>query len=292
MGELTRQDKKSENKLLAVFKEVYQIWISERPVMFAAAMAYYALFSVVPLIYITLFFANLVFKKFSIGDQLYTLASDFFSEEVVIYFQEGIANLAETTTGGTTLGSAIGIIAILFSASFIFFQIQQTLNIIFQVPPRPRDATREMIRNRILAFAMLFGVVLIVILALAINLTISFAASLIQLNFLISLLSFSFLAGLGTLTIALMFKMLSNADIAWKHIWPGAAAAAVIISLLIQLIGIFLSSTRFTSALEAAGTVSVLLITYYFLGQIFILGAVLTRVLAARGGETISPRHK
>ena len=292
MSKLTQQDKKTENGLMGIFKEVYQIWVSERPVMFAAAMAYYALFSVVPLIYIILFFANLVLEKFSIGDQLYILASDFFGEEVVIYFQEGIANLAETTTGGTILGSAIGIIAILFSASFIFFQIQQTLNFIFQVPPPPRDATREMIRNRILAFAMLFGIVLIVILALAINLTISFVASYIQLNFLISLLSFSFLAGLGTLTIALMFKILSNADIAWKHIWPGAAAAAVIVSLLIQLIGIFLSSTRFTSALEAAGAVSVLLITYYFLGQIFILGAVLTRVLAARGGETINPRHK
>jgi len=292
MSELTQQDKKTENGLMGVFKEVYQIWVSERPVMFAAAMAYYALFSVVPLIYTTIFFANLVFEKFSIGDQLYALASDSFSEEVVIYFQDGIANLAETTTGGTILGSTIGIIAILFSASFIFFQIQQTLNIIFQVPPPPRDATREMIRNRILAFAMLFGIVLIVILALAINLSISFAASYIQLNFLISLLSFSFLAGLGTLTIALMFKILSNADIAWKHIWPGAAVAAVIISLLIQLIGIFLSSTRLTSALEAAGTVSVLLITYYFLGQIFILGAVLTRVLAAKGGEAIVPRHK
>lgn len=291
MGKLTQQDKKSKNKLLAVFKEVYQIWVSERPATFAAAMAYYALFSVVPLIYIILFFANLVLEKLSIGNQLYTLASDFFGEEVVIYFQERIANLAETTTGGTILGSAIGIITILFSASFIFFQIQHTLNFIFHVPPPPRDATREMIRNRILAFAMLLGIVLIVILALAINLSISFVASYIQLNFLISLLSFSFLAGLGTLTIALMFKILSNADIAWKHIWPGAAAVAVIVSLLFQLIGIFLSSTRFTSALEAAGAVSILLITYYFLGQIFVLGAVLTRVLAAKGGKTITPRH-
>ncbi len=93
------------------------------------------------------------------------------------------------------------------------------------------------------------------------------------------------------LTIGLIFKYLSNTDIAWKHIWAGAATSALITSLLVQFIGIFLGLSKAGSAFEAAGEVTVLLITFYFLGQIFVLGAVLTRVLASQEAEADNPAN-
>jgi membrane protein len=291
MGELTQGKKKTKKRLMDTLKEVYQIWIKERPVQYAAAMAYYAIFSIVPIFYITFLIANKFFEAYSIADQFYTLASEYFGEEVIIYLQEGIAALTETTSGGNTLVSLIGMISIIFSASLIFSQIHYILNKIFQVPPRTREMTGQMIRSRLLTFVILLGVVLVLIMALVINLVISIVASRIQMNFLITVLSFAVLAGLGMLTIALMFKYLSNTDIAWKHIWAGAATAAVLISLLVQLIGIYLGLSKAGSVFQTAGEVTTLLITFYFLGQIFVLGAVFTRVLAAQEAEANNPTN-
>jgi membrane protein len=291
MNKHSHGDKKKDNGLLETLKKVYQIWVKERPVQYAAAMAYYAIFSIVPIIYITLLIANMFFEELSISEQFYAIASEYFGEELVIYLQEGIASLAETADSGTILTSVIGMVSIIFSASLIFSQIHYILNKIFQVPSQPRDMTKQMIRSRLLTFAILLGVVLVLIFALILNLGISFLASYIQMNYLISFLSFILMAGLWMLTIGLIFKYLSNTDIAWKHIWAGAATSALITSLLVQFIGIFLGLSKAGSAFEAAGEVTVLLITFYFLGQIFVLGAVLTRVLASQEAEADNPAN-
>ncbi len=136
MNKLSHGDKKKDNGLLETLKKVYQIWVKERPVQYAAAMAYYAIFSIVPIIYITLLIANMFFEELSISEQFYAIASEYFGEELVIYLQEGIASLAETADSGTILTSVIGMVSIIFSASLIFSQIHYILNKIFQVPRR------------------------------------------------------------------------------------------------------------------------------------------------------------
>ena len=84
--------------------------------------------------------------------------------------------------------------------------------------------------------------------------------------------------------------MLSNAEVAWRLAWVGAVVAALLLTLGLSLVKLYLSATRFTSALEAAGAVAVLLMAFYYLGQIFVLGAVVIRVMASMSGSRIVPR--
>jgi membrane protein len=262
-------------------KQVYDIWIKERPAQYAAALAYYAVFAVIPVIYVVFSLADLIVSRFSISDWFYGEANALLGEEVASYLQEGVDSLAATTTGGGTLTTMVGVIALLFSASLIFYQLQHTLNTILRIPPPSRDATRAMIRSRLLAFVMLFGVVLIFILASVVNLIISFITSFVNLPFVVGLLSFLSLAGMATLSFAAIYKLLPNSHISWRNIWLGACGAGVAIAVLISVLGIYLRASRLSSALEAASAMAVLLIFFYVLGQIFALGAILVRVHAA-----------
>jgi len=266
-----------------LLKEVYDIWIKERPAQYAAALAYYGVFTVIPVIYIAFWLADLLVRRFSISDWFYTEAYDLLGDEVASYLQEGVNSLAASTTGGSTLTTIIGVVALLFSASLIFYQLQHTLK---------RGATRAMIRSRLLAFVMLLGVVLIFILAAAINLVISIIASFVNLSFLVGILSFLALAGLATLSFASIYKLLANALIAWRDIWFGAGVAGLAVAIVVSFLGLYLSASRVSSALEAASAMAVLLIFFYVLGQIFAIGAILVRVYAAMFGSGIVPRSE
>ena len=287
------EDKTKNNpKWLTIAKEAYQIWITERPAQFAASIAYYAIFSFVPVIYVIFVLAEFIFSKLSISDRFYTELSNLMGTQVALYLHEGVANLANSSSGGTLLASFISFIAILLSTSVIFLQIQHTLNTIWLVPPRPKGSTIALVRNRLIALLMLLGIFLFFILGAIANLLVSFIASQIQLKFIVSILSFVMLVALGMLSFALFYKLLPRAYVAWKHIWPAAGVAALLVALIVQLIGGFVSTSKFSSAIEAAGTMTVMLIAFYLLGQIFVLGAVLIRVHAAIDGESVIPLEK
>ena len=93
------------------------------------------------------------------------------------------------------------------------------------------------------------------------------------------------------LALALIYKFLPNVEIAWRDVWVGSAVTAALIIVAIQLFGFLLSANRFETALQAAGSVALFLISFYFLGTIFVFGAVFTRVYATLFGSHIGPRN-
>ncbi len=282
----------NKDKWVALLKEVYNIWIAERPAQFAAALAYYAVFSFVPVVYIIFTITDLVVARLSVADWFYTRIADLLGEEIALYVQNGVASLAERTTSGTSLLSAIGFVALFFSASLIFFQVQHVLNTLWKVPPPARGTTRAMVRNRLLASLMVFGVVLLCILSVVLSLVIPIINAYIRLDLPVPLFSYLILVLLSTLSLALIYKLLPNASVAWRDVWLGAAVAALMVMVVIFLVGSYLGASKFSSAMEAAGGMAVLLMGFYTLGQIFVFGAVLTRVYAATFGKGIAPRQE
>jgi membrane protein len=276
---------------LKFFSEVYRIWIAEKPTQYAAALAYYAIFSFVPVIYLAFTLADIIFAKISVSSWFYNEITIILGENIAADIQNGVASLASKSSGDTTLTSIIGIGALFFSASLIFAQLQHALNSIWQVPPPSRGATNMAIRNRLFSFVMLIGVMLIFILAAVINFIISIITGYIQLDIVVSLISFISLAGLAILSFFFIYKYLPNAEIAWKDILLGASVAGLLVSVIIHLLGSFLGVSRFSSAIEAAGVMAVLLMGFYLLGQIFVFGAVLIRVHAVFFGSGILPRQ-
>jgi membrane protein len=280
-----------ESKLVAFGKEIYGIWISERPTQFAAALAYYAIFSFVPVIYIAFTITELVIERLSVEQQFYAQVANVLGAEIAQALQEAVASLAQRTAGDTTLTTVIGFVALAFTASLAFFQLQHALNTIWKVPPPSRGQTRSYILNRLLALAMVLGVALLLIVAAVANLLVSLVNAQVQWGGFVSTANFFGLAGLAALSFALIYKVLPNAKVAWRHVWVGAGVAALLLTVGVSLVKLYLSASRFSSALEAAGAAAVFLMAFYYLGQIFVLGAVVIRVLASMSGSKIVPRE-
>ena len=257
------QRKFSENKLVLFLKEIYGIWISERPTQFAAALAYYSIFSLVPVIYITFTITELVIERLSVAETFYTRIANLLGAEIAQALQEAVTGLAEKTAGDTTLTTIIGFVALVFTASMTFVQLQRTLNTIWKVPPPSRGQNRAYVLNRLLAFAMVLGVALLFIVAAAANTLISLVNSQVQWGGFVSITNFFGLAALAALTFALLYKVLPNAKVAWRHVWVGAGLAALLLTAGLSLVKLYLSASRFSSALEAAGAAAVFLMAFY-----------------------------
>jgi membrane protein len=288
----TLRNEPAERGLGPFIKEIYRIWLTERPTQFAAALAYYAIFSFVPVIYIAITVANLFLGRLVRTEDVYAQVTNLLGEELASALQDAVISLGERTTSGTTLTSLIAFLVLAFTASLIFFQLQHVLNTLWQVPPPKRGETENYIRNRLLAFAMVLGVVLFMIVLVIVSAAISVIDAFVNLNFPISVGSIVALGALVALAIALIFKFLPNAWVAWRDVWPGAVVAAVLIMAGVQLLSWYLGSSRFTSALEAAGAVAIFLMAFYYMGQIFVIGALFVRVYAAMYGSGIVPRGK
>ncbi len=285
------QSKHSESKPVVFLKEIYGIWINERPSQFAAALAYYAIFSFVPVIYIAFTITERVVTRLSVSEPFYNQVTNLLGVEIAQALQEAVASLAEKTTGGSTLTTVIGFVALAFTASMAFFQLQHTLNTILQVPPPSRGQTRAYVLNRLLAFAMVLGVALLFIVAAVVNRLVSLVDAQIQLGWFVTAANFLGLAGLAVLTFALIYKVLPNAKVAWRDVLVGAGVAALLLTAGVSLVKLVLGANRFGSALEAAGAAAVFLMAFYYLGQIFVLGAVVIRVIASMSGSKIVPRE-
>jgi len=284
------QPKSSENKLAVFLKEMYGIWISERPTQFAAALAYYAIFSFVPLIYISLALTEIVISRLSVEEQFYTRISEVISAEAAQALQEAVSSLAERTAGDGTLTTVIGFIALAFTASLAFFQLQHTLNTIWKVPPPKRGQTRAYMLNRLLAFSMVLGVALLLIVAAVANILVSVITTHVEWAAVVPTANFLTTTGLAALALVLIYKVLSNAEVRWRQAWVGAVIAAILSVVGLYFVKLYLSTGRVTSALEAAGAAAVLLMAFYYLGQTFVIGAVIIRVLAKMSGSELVPR--
>ncbi len=286
----TPQNDPAERGLGPFAKEIYRIWISERPTQFAAALAYYAIFSFVPVIYIAIPVINLFLGRFLETEDIRARIASLLGPELSSALQDALFSLGERTTSGTTLASVISFIVLAFTASLIFFQLQHALNSLWQVPPPKRGETENYVRNRLLAFAMVLGVVLFMIVVVVVSAAISIVGSFVNLGIVISLGNIVALTALVALAIALIFKFLPNAWVAWRDVWLGAVVAAVLIMVGVQLLSWYLGASRVTSALEAAGAVAIFLMAFYYMGQIFVVGALFVRVYASMFGSGILPR--
>ena len=285
------QSKPTQVGLVALAKEIYRIWITERPAQFAAALAYYSLFSFVPVIYVAYTLADLLLGRLSTADLFYTEVSSLFGEEVAQSLQEAVMALIERTAGGTILTSLIGFVVLVFAASMVFFQLQHALNTIWQVPPPSRDETRAYVKNRLLALVMVLGVGLLVMAATVVGIVVSFVTSRLGLGGPLPVFSLFAFTGLVALAFALVFKLLPNAKVAWRDVWMGAAVTASLVTIGIYVVQLYLSASRLNSALDAAGSAAVFLMGFYLFGQIVVFGAVFTRVYASMFGSKILPER-
>jgi membrane protein len=279
---------KGKPKIVKDFvQEVISAWGASRGSRMSAALAYYAMFTLAPIIFIAITVASLFIDELIAADEFFTQLETTVGEETAEFLQEVVVNVSQRTNSGTTLTSLIGFVALFYAASGLFTGLRDMLNTIWSAPPHPKGGIIATIENRVLAFLLVIGVGLLLTLGTFFNFVLSLLTQYIDLPGKMPIPDFVLVAGLATVSFAVLYKILPNVHVGWRDVWLGALLAALAFDLAAWLLGFYLARSNPGSAFAAAGAMAVLLITINYFAQIFLFGAAFTRVYAYRFGSKV-----
>lgn len=279
-----------------LLKLTYQGWTEDKASRLAAALAYYTVFSLAPMLVIAIAVAGLIWQRDAvqaavmnqIGGLVGAQGAEFVSELL-----EGASNPAQGV-----VATIIGIITLLFGALGVFNALHEALNTIWDVKEEETkglwNSIKKVVFNRFLSFTMVLGIGFMLLVSLVISAAISavgtWVGGLLPFHELIlQIINLVISIGVITVFFALIFKVLPDAEVAWRDVWIGAFFTAVLFSIGRTLIGLYLGSSAVASSFGAAGSLVVLLLWIYYSAQILFFGAEFTQVYANQFGSRIVP---
>ena len=258
-------------------KNLYHIWITERPKQLAAALAYFGMFSLAPMIYIALAVAGLFIDAASLLDRILDRLEMTLGTEVAALVRNLVKVLDQPSEAGSALLSVVSFFVLLFAASSFFFQLQFALNRIWRVPPPERGQTRAFIAQRLFSFLVVIVAGLVLVALAIVNLIGTWLGSMLNVGLFDGHFAIPAFVLVATLAFALLYKILPDVDMSWRSVWLGAGIASLLVTLGSVLVVWMLASGRIDSGLAAAGAFVVVLLLFYFIAQIFLFGAIVSR---------------
>jgi membrane protein len=283
-------------KLKSIWKFLNDIvtqWLEDDPFQLAAALSYYTLFSMAPLLIIAISVAGLVFGREAATDQVVHTIQGFVGLDGAKAVQDMIQNASNRPKTGI-ISTVIGLVVLLFGAGGVVGQLQTSLNKIWGVTAKTGGGVWGMIRERFVSFGMVLGVGFLLLVSLVIT---AFLSGLTQLvgslvggaaviaHVVDIVVSFGFV----TVLFALIYKFLPDVEIHWRDVLIGAALTSFLFTVGKFAIGLYLGTSGVTSAFGAAGALITVLLWVYYSSLIFFLGAEFTQVYASRLGAGVVP---
>ena len=271
----------------SILRETIAAWSAHEAPQLGAALAFYSILSLAPLLILVLAMVGLAFGQSGAQSQIIGQIESMIGKDGGDAVRAIIEHAHRPAAGA--VASVIGIITLLFGASGVFGELHGALNNMWDVKPRSGGAIWEKIREKIFSFGMVLagGFLLLVSLVLSAALSAlgTFFSTLLPLpEFVLSGINFIVsLSGVAVL-FALIFKYVPETEIDWNEVWPGAVATAFAFTVGKQLIGLYLGEAAVGSAYGAAGSLVVVVVWVYYSAMIFLFGAELTHVIA-RGGR-------
>jgi membrane protein len=280
----------SGKEIWQMTKDTFSEWSEDRVSRLSASVAYYTIFSMAPILIIVITIAGFIYGDAAAEGRIVAEISEHVGEEAAATIETAIQNAAETGTGPIAL--TIGIIVLAVTATGVFVELQDALNTVWGVRPRPDRPWYAMIWDRVISFGMILviGFILMVsfvadaILAGLINYIGDFFPG---AGWLSMIASFVLSLAVFTLVFAAIFKILPDAKVVWSDVWIGAIATAVLFAIGKFLIGLYLGRAGPGSVYGAAGSLIVILLWVYYSAQILFLGAEFTQVYANRHGSRV-----
>ena len=280
-------------KIWLLLKEATNEWIEDRAQRLGAALAYYTIFALVPLLLVVISIAGMVFGHEAAQGEILRQIGGLVGERSAKTIQEMLRQAGQPKTG--ILGGVIGIGTLLVGASGLFGQLQDALNTVWGVKPKPGRGLMGIVRDRFLSFVTLMGTAFLLLVSLVLSALLSFIGKTLGellpapgpilhgLDFVVSF-------GVITLLFAMIFKILPDVKIQWKDVWIGAGVTALLFTVGKVAIGLYLGNTNVASVFGAAGSLVILLIWVYYSAQILLFGAEFTAVYADRYGSRVHPK--
>jgi membrane protein len=294
-AETHRASKSKPAGMVSLFRKTAEEWIEDKCPQLGAALAYYTIFSLAPMVLVLLAVFGLIYggseqARERVTDQL----RYFLDPSGVKVFQDIAANASEPKRG--ILAAAFGIIIALFGASGVFGQLQDALNTIWGVKPKPGGGIWGFLRARFLSFAMVGGVCFLLLVSLTVESVLrslnTFLESMFPGGHLLALAIF-FLFDLTVIILlfAMIFRYLPDVKIGWRDVWLGAALTAVLFAIGKFILGLYLGSGAAGSAYGAASSLITLLLWIFYSAQILLFGAEFTQVYANAYGSQVKPQE-
>ncbi len=277
-----------------MLKDTANAWIDDKSFRMAAALAYYSIFSMAPILLIVIAIAGLVFGQQAARGEVLAQVRDMVGRQTAAAIEEILAHAGRD--GGGWWAASIGFVVLLFGASGYFVELQDALNTIWKVMPRPGRPIWEVVRERLLSFAAILGTGFILLVLLVVSAALETLGGVLGPLHVLpggsgiwQLLNFVLSFGVITLLFAMIYKVLPDAEIAWHDVWIGAVITALLFTAGKYGIGLYLGHSTLTSAFGEAGSVILVLSWVYYSSLILLFGAGFTRVYAKHQGSPLRP---
>lgn len=275
--------------LVATYKE----WNNDDPFRQSATIAYYALFSIPGLLMVIIWTAGVFFGQEAVSGQISSEIADIMGPKAAEGIESILANVELDNSGW--IMKAVGIGSIIFGATTLFFQLQKTLNEIWDVEAVPENNLLKLLTDRASSLGLILVIAFLLLITLALSAIVSVFSMWIKNTFgdymvvLVEVVNFALSLGITTTLFALMYKILPDVDIRWKAVWVGAFITALLFDIGKTLLGIYFGFSDPTSSFGAAGTIIFIMLWINYTCLILFFGAEFTQVYAREHGEPIKP---
>ncbi len=281
-------NREAMQKIIQLLKQSFTEWQKDQASRLAAALAYYTIFSLAPLLLILIAVVGFIWGQAGVRSQIITQAQTMLGDSGAKLIQSLLE--ATSRSGGGLLASLIGGITLILGAIGVFGELQSSLNFIWKIEPEPSQGIAATLKNvlidRLSSFGLILGIGLLLLISLVASTVIGGlpipSPALQALDFLIS-------SVLMTLLFAMIYKILPDAEIVWQDVWLGAGVTAILFTIGKYLVGLYLGNSATSSAFGAAGSLALLLLWIYYSAQIIFFGAEFTQVYANQFGSKIVP---
>ncbi|NJR40741.1 MAG: YihY/virulence factor BrkB family protein [Leptolyngbyaceae cyanobacterium CSU_1_4] len=280
-------------RVFQLVKETFSEWQEDNVPLLAAALAYYTLFSLAPLLIIAIAIAGAFFGEEAAQREIAGQIQGMVGKDGAEAIQAMIQNANQPNAGGA-IATSFGVITLLLGASGVFGQLQTALNTIWEVKPKPGQGIKSFLQSRFLSFAMVVVIGFLLLVSLVLSAVLAgistfFGDFLPGLTALGVILNFVLSFAVTTFLFAAIYKFLPDVKVPWRNLWVGAAVTSFLFSIGRYWIGLYLGNSAVGSTYGSAGSLVVILIWVFYSAQILLIGAEFTQVYSKYRGVPIEP---
>jgi membrane protein len=279
--------------ILKLLKEAAKEWDKDKCPRLGAALSYYTFFSLAPILVIAIAIAGFFFGAEAARGQVVEQLRGLIGTDGAVSVQLLLENAWKDSNGGV-IATIIAVVILLVGATGAFIELQDSLNTVWEVVPKPGRGIKGFLKDRLTSFGVVVGVGFLLLVSLVIS------AALAALNSYLS----SWITGIDwvwsivdvvisfvvvTLLFAMVYKILPDVELEWRDVWIASAFTSVLFSIGKYLIGLYIGNSSIASSYGAAGSLVAILVWVYYSAQIMLFGAELTEVYVKHKGRFIRP---
>ncbi|MDQ2734763.1 MAG: YihY/virulence factor BrkB family protein [Pseudomonadota bacterium] len=272
----------------SLIKQTGVEWLKDRAPSMGAALSYYTVFSLAPLLLLVISIAGLIFGHDAAQGALFAQLGTLMGDEAAKGVQALLASVSKPSEG--IIGTVVGVAILLVGATTVFGELQDSLDLIWQAPEREGGGLWGLIRTRLLSFGMILGIAFLLMVSLVLGAVVAalgkWSGALFGgWEFLAQAMTFLLGFVMTTGVFAMIYKLLPRVDVRWHDVWIGAVVTSLLFNIGRFLIGLYIGKSGVASGFGAAGSIIVVFVWVYYSAQIFLLGAEFTWVYATEYGS-------